>query len=65
MSISPYASFKIPDFRKLLLSHGTLTFAREAEIFVVGWQVFALTKDPLALGLIGLAEALPYIAMAL
>jgi MFS family permease len=32
---------------------------------VVGWQVFALTRDPLTLGLIGLAEALPYIAVAL
>lgn len=39
--------------------------AREAQIVVVGWQVFGLTKDPLSLGLIGLAEALPLIAMAL
>jgi predicted MFS family arabinose efflux permease len=41
------------------------TFAREAQIVVVGWQVFALTRDPLSLGLIGLAEALPLIVMAL
>lgn len=32
---------------------------------VVGWQMYELTKDPLALGLIGLAEALPNIAIAL
>jgi MFS family permease len=62
---SPYATLAIPDFRKLLLSHGMLTVAREAQIVVVGWQVFALTRDPLTLGLIGLAEALPYIAIAL
>ena len=62
---SPYASLAIPDFRRLLLSHGTLTVAREAQIVVVGWQVFALTGDPLTLGLIGLAEALPYIGIAL
>src|SRR5687768_13487228 len=62
---SPYAALAIPDFRKLLLSHGTLTLAREAQIVVVGWQVFALTGDPLTLGLIGLAEALPFIAIAL
>jgi MFS family permease len=62
---SPYASLRIPDFRKLLLSHGTLTLAREAQIVVVSWQVFQLTKDPLTLGLIGLAEALPFIAIAL
>ena len=62
---SPYATLRIPDFRRLLLSHGTLTLAREAQIVVVGWQVYALTRDPLTLGLIGLAEALPYIAVAL
>lgn len=65
MSLSPYASLRIPDFRRLLLANGTLTVAREAEIVVVGWQVFELTRDPLTLGLIGLAEALPYIAVAL
>ena len=65
MSVSPYASLKIKDFRKLLLSHGMLTVAREAQIVVVGWQVFALTRDPLTLGLIGLAEALPFIGVAL
>jgi MFS family permease len=32
---------------------------------VVGWQVFAVTNDPLSLGLIGLSEALPFIAVAL
>jgi MFS family permease len=62
---SPYAPLRIPDFRKLLLANGLLTLAREAQIVVVGWQVFELTRDPLTLGLIGLAEALPFIAVAL
>jgi len=62
---SPYATLGIPDFRRLLLSNALLTLAREAQIVVVGWQVFALTRDPLTLGLIGLAEALPYIGIAL
>ncbi|MDQ3280973.1 MAG: MFS transporter [Acidobacteriota bacterium] len=65
MSHSPYAPLRIPDFRRLLLANGAATLAREAQIVVVGWQVFALTRDPLTLGLIGLAEALPYIAVAL
>jgi MFS family permease len=65
VSISPYASLRNADFRKLLLSHGMLTIAREAQIVVVGWQVFQLTRDPLTLGLIGLAEALPFIGVAL
>ncbi len=32
---------------------------------VVGWQIYELTHDKLALGLIGLAEALPFISFAL
>jgi MFS family permease len=61
----PYAALRFPDFRRLILSHSTATVAREAQIVVVGWQVFAQTNDPLSLGLIGLAEALPFIAVAL
>lgn len=63
--MSPYAALRVADFRRLLLSNGALTVAREAQIVVVGWQVFALTRDPLTLGLIGLAEAGPFIAVAL
>jgi MFS family permease len=65
VSPSPYASLRIPDFRRLLLANAALTTAREAQIVVVGWQVFSLTHDPLTLGLIGLAEALPFITVAL
>ena len=61
----PYVALRIPDFRKLLASHASLTLAREAQIVVVGWQVYELTRDPLTLGLIGLAEALPYLSVAL
>ncbi len=65
VSLSAYASLRIPDFRRLLLANAMLTVAREAQIVVVGWQVYELTHDPLTLGLIGLAEALPYIGVAL
>ncbi|HYO77128.1 MAG TPA: MFS transporter, partial [Thermoanaerobaculia bacterium] len=65
MTDSPYAPLRIPDFRKLLLANGALTLSREAQIVVIGWQVFELTRDPLTLGLVGLAEALPFIAVAL
>lgn len=39
--------------------------ATQIQGIAVGWQVYALTQDPLMLGLIGLAEALPSIAVAL
>ena len=32
---------------------------------VVAWQMYAVTRDPLALGMVGLAEAAPFIGFAL
>jgi predicted MFS family arabinose efflux permease len=61
----PYAALRIRNFRQILISHGTATMAREGQMVVVAWQVYEKTKDPLSLGLIGLAEALPFIAVAL
>ena len=60
-----YAALRVHDFRWLVIGHAALTFAREAQIVVIGWQVFAITRDPLALGLIGLAEAVPLLGLAL
>jgi hypothetical protein len=65
MQRDSYAALRIPDFRRLVLGHATSTVAREAQIVVVGWQVYAATHDPLSLGLIGLAEALPALSVAL
>jgi MFS family permease len=61
----PYAALRVKNFLWLILGYATSTVAREAQIVVVGWQVFQATRDPLALGMIGLAEALPFIAVAL
>src|SRR6202165_462653 len=60
-----YAALRVANFRRLILGHGTATLAREAQIVVVGWQVYEHTHDPLSLGLIGLAEALPFVGVAL
>jgi MFS family permease len=65
LSHDSYAALRVHDFRWLIAGHAALTFAREAQIVVVGWQVFAITGDPLALGLIGLAEAIPLLGLAL
>ena len=65
LEIDPYAALRVHDFRWLLFGHAALTFAREAQIVVIGWQIFEATGDPLALGLIGLAEAIPLLGFAL
>jgi MFS family permease len=42
-----------------------VTAAVQMQAVAIGWQIYALTKDPLALGLSGLAEAIPAISIAL
>jgi MFS family permease len=41
------------------------TFAYQVQAVVIGWHIYQLTKDPLSLGLIGLAEAIPSIMVTL
>lgn len=54
-----------PAFIKLLLFRVQISLAYQIMAVVVGWHIYQLTHDPLALGLIGLAEALPYFCCAL
>ena len=42
-----------------------MTVASQIQAVVVAWQIYDITHDPLSLGLIGLAEVLPFIAFAL
>ncbi len=60
-----YAALRHRDFRWYILSLFAMTLASQLQAVVVGWQVYAITHDPLSLGLLGLAEALPFIAVAL
>ena len=60
-----YAVLRVGDFRLFLTFRFFTTIAFQMQGLIVGWQMYELTKDPLALGLIGLAEALPNIATAL
>lgn len=61
----PYISLRNPNFLWYVSSLVVLTLGTQIQATVVAWQVYALTKDPLSLGLVGLAEALPFITAAL
>jgi len=61
----PYASLRFPEFRAFLGSMAAVFVATQIQSTVLGWQVFALTGDPLSLGLVGLAEALPFLSFTL
>jgi MFS family permease len=61
----PYAALKISDFRLFISARFCVTLAIQIQAVVVAWQVYEITKDPLSLGLIGLAEAIPSVGVAL
>ncbi len=52
------------DFKKLVSARFLFTFAVQMQAVVLGWRIYELLKDPLALGLIGLTEAVPAIGLA-
>ncbi|MCQ8104852.1 MFS transporter [Methylomonas sp. SURF-2] len=52
-------------FFKLLTFRGLAVLAYQVMATVVGWHVYELTRDTLALGLVGLAEVVPYFCCAL
>ena len=61
----PYAVFKLAAFRWFVVSLLAMVMAAQVQLVVVGWEIYQLTRDPLSLGLLGLSEVLPYLAVAL
>jgi MFS family permease len=60
-----YEVLRIRGFRLMSSARFAMTFALQMQVVIVGWQVYEITRDPLSLGLIGLAEALPSLSVSL
>lgn len=56
---------RTPYFRPLIISRFFSSLAKQIQALVVAWQIFEITKSALALGFVGLAEGLPYVAFGL
>jgi MFS family permease len=54
-----------PAFIKLLMFRVLIVLSYQMVAVTVGWHIYELTHDPLALGLVGLAEVVPYFSCAL
>src|SRR5207237_9974089 len=61
----PYAALRVQNFRRFIVSLLAMTIGAQIQGVVVAWQVYDVTHDPLSLGLMGLAEALPFIGLSL
>lgn len=58
-------AFTYPNFSRLLAARFLVTVASEMQSVAVGWQVYEITRRPLDLGLVGLAQFLPAICLFL
>src|SRR5271155_5704744 len=59
------AAFHYPSFVLFQTARFCIVLATEMQSVAVGWQVYEITKRPLDLGLVGLAQFLPGILLFL
>ena len=60
-----FAAMRYSEFRQYITSRFLLTIALQMQNVLLGWRIYELSNDPLALGVVGLAEAIPAISVAL
>ncbi|MCA0363749.1 MAG: MFS transporter [Bacteroidetes bacterium] len=65
LKTDPYSSLRYPEFRYFIVAQFLFTVAILIQEVVLSYYLYELTGDPFALGLIGLAEAVPFISLAL
>lgn len=61
----PFAALRNKEFKFYLANRFFLTLGIQMQTVIVGWQVYELTDDVFALGMIGLTEAIPFILTSL
>ncbi len=64
-SHDPFLAVRYPEFRYYLISNFLLTLAQLIQEVLVGYELYRITGDPLAIGFIGLSEAVPFILLSL
>jgi MFS family permease len=64
-SNDPYAALRYPEFRFFIANSFLFTVGFLMQEVIVGYELYKLTHDPLSLGLIGLAEVVPFVIVSL
>lgn len=62
---APPSPYRERDFAVYLSSRFLSTIAMQVMSVAVGWQIYAIARDPLALGLVGLAQFVPMFLLTL
>lgn len=61
----PLEAVKIPEYRSLMTGRFIFIMGLRMMGTLVGWWIYNLTNDPLAIGLVGLSEVIPAVSLAL
>ena len=61
----PYAAFRIPAYRHFLIGSLLVMIGTAAQGLAIGWEIYERTGQPLALGLVGLVQAVPMLLFTL
>jgi MFS family permease len=61
----PFGAIKVAEFRNLMIGRFLFIMGLRMMGTLVGWWIYELTKEPFAIGLIGLAEVIPAVSLAL
>ncbi|WP_281323112.1 MFS transporter [Flavobacterium aestivum] len=61
----PYAALRFKEFNTFLLIRFAMVFAWSMQFIIIEWEVYRITKNALSLGIIGLMEIIPAIAVSL
>ncbi len=61
----PYLALRRPDFRRFMIAMVAIFLAALVQTTAVQWQVLQLGQGYLSLGYVGLAEAVPFLALTL
>lgn len=62
---NPYAAFLIPNYRLYVIGWFLSMLGTRIQSLAIGWDMYERTGDALALGFVGLAQAVPAMVLAL
>jgi MFS family permease len=63
--IAPYAAWRFPAFRDLLIGRFVFLLGTQAQAMALAWEIYVRTNDPFSLGLVALVKGVPMILFTL
>jgi MFS family permease len=61
----PYAIFRNRDLVRYLIARNLARIGSQVTAVAIGWELYARTRDPMALGFVGLVQFLPVLLLAI